>query len=71
MEENKGTPDCPYCQSHEGLMDYVVVTLSKTIDRQEYKIKKLKEELVRLNNQHLGYDHENDEFSKENVGGTD
>lgn len=50
--------ECPFCQaykdqlaSHEGLMDYVVLALSKTMDRQEWKIKKLTEELAKLKNQ--------------------
>ena len=50
-------------------MDYVVLALSKTMDRQEWKIKKLTEELEKLKNQPPG---EEDEASyTEGYGGTD
>ena len=68
--------DCPLCQaykdqlaSHEGLMDYVVLALSKTMDRQEYKIKKLTEELAKLKNQPPENDDET--YHTEGYGGTD
>ena len=74
--EHTEVNDCPHCQgyqealaSHEGLMDYVVLALSKTMDRQEWKIKKLTEELAVLKNQLPGEHYEISDT--ECYGGTD
>jgi predicted transcriptional regulator with HTH domain len=74
--EHTEVNDCPHCQgyqealaSHEGLMDYVVLALSKTMDRQEYKIKKLTEEVLKLKNQLRENDDET--YYTEGYGGTD
>lgn len=75
MEVHDQEIRCPHCEgyknaleSHEGLMDYVVLALSKTMDRQEYKIKKLTEEVLKLKNQLR--EHENETYHTEGHGGT-
>ena len=61
-------------ESHEGLMDYVVLALSKTMDRQEWRIKKLTEELEKLKNQPPRSEDDETSYTEEysqGYGGTD
>ena len=58
------TKDCQHCEAYrleldqyEGLLDFVVLGLTKTISRQEWKIEKLKKELAELKAE-LGVDYE-------------